>query len=123
MAKRKTGEFNLRIVHLPVVLTAQAVNGEVVPTWPDPPATLREYYAARDALSGGEQIVQGLNQSTGAEKWRIKGRAIPMSVSDRLKKKYTGELFNVTGVMRDTAETIINVERVHQQTTKQEGGQ
>lgn len=123
MAKSRTGAFNLRIVHLPVAYAAQAANGEEVPSWPDPPTILREYYAAREAMSGGEQIVQGLRNSTGGMKLRIKGRSIRMNDADRVKNKYTGEVFHVTGIMRDTDSTILNVERVVQQTTGQEGGQ
>ena len=122
MAKTRTGKYNLRIERLPVVYAAQTANGEEVPSWPDP-TPAQEYFAARLNLTGGEQIVQGLRNSTGSMKLSIKGRAIPFNAADRVRVKVTGELFNITGMSRDTGETILLIERVIQQTVAQEGGQ
>lgn len=122
MARVRTGERNLRIVICPRVLAAQSANGEEGESWPVP-ASGGEYFAARMTLSGSEQIVQGLRQSEGGMKLSIKGRSIPVKAYDRVQNKYTGEVFHVTGVMRDTAETVLLVERVVQQTVNQEGGQ
>jgi len=115
-----TGRYRDVASVLPRVLAAQGANGEQAESWPDPPAGgERLYPAARDALTGGELIVQGLRQSTGALKLRIKGRAIPVAASDRVKLVATGELFNVTGVAREHADTVLLVERAAQQTTGQ----
>lgn len=115
----KTGRFDLRIVRLARVLAAQSANGEEVESFPDPTPGSEEYFASREALSGGEQIVQGLRQSMGAMKLRIKGRAIAFDAFDRVKVKHTGEVFAVTSLYRDRADTVLVVERVHQQTTGQ----
>lgn len=115
-----TGQYRIRMSILPVVRAPQGANGEEVESWPDPPAGgERSYFAARDELSGGEEIVAGLRQSTGLMKLRIKGRSIPVTDSDRLKNKATGELFNITGVAREYTDTVLTVMRVPQQTTKQ----
>lgn len=112
-------EYNLRFLVLPRVLAAQAVNGEKVESWPDPPATSQYYFAAREGMSGAEQIVQGLRMTTGALKVRIKGRTAAVLATGRMKNVATGEVFNVVGVYRDFAETVVNLERVTQQSTSQ----
>lgn len=114
-----SGRYNLRIVVLARVPDDQTASGEIASTWPEPVAGTQEYFAARDALSGGETIAQGLNNSTGGMRLRIKGQSIAIEAGDRVKKKVTGELFNVSGVWRDDGETFVTVERVVQQTTKQ----
>ncbi len=118
--KTSTGRYRLRLVYLPRVLLAAGANNEQAETWPDPPADpVQEYFAARDSLSGGEQIAQGLRQEIGGMRLRIKGRSLPITAADRVKVKVTGELFNVVGVEREYAETVITVERVQQQVTSQ----
>lgn len=126
---RPTGRFDLRIVILRRVLGAAGDNNEKAETWPDPDVTAeaaaaatagaKEYFAARENMSAGETIAQGLREPLGTMKLRIKGRAIPVDTADRIRKKFTGEVFNVTGVMRESADTIILCERLHQQTTGQ----
>lgn len=112
----KAGEYDLRVTILPRVLATQTANGEEPETWPGPGA---DYFAARDSLSAGEVITQGIRQATGAMKLRIKGRSITVSAADRLKKKVTGEVFAITGVWREKGETVLLCERVHQQPTGQ----
>jgi head-tail adaptor len=113
------GRYRLRVVVLTRTLAAQAANGEEAETFSDPAAGTNEYFAAVEALSGGEQILQGLRQSTGGMRLRIKGESIAVAASDRVKKKGTGEVFAVTGLWRNDGETVLNVERVAQQTTGQ----
>jgi hypothetical protein len=117
--RAKTGEFNLRVVILRYTRGAKQANGEDLETWPDPADGTNEYYAARETLSAGEDIVQGIRNSTGSMKLRIKGRRIPVAAVDRLKVKSTGEVFEVTAVSRDSAETILSVERVRSQAVGQ----
>lgn len=117
--RAKTGEFNLRVVILRRVVGAKQSNGEDLETWPDPTAGTNEYYAARETLTAGETIVQGIRNSTGMMKLRIKGRAISASALDRLKVKSTGETFEITGLTRDGAETVLTIERVRSQTVGQ----
>jgi head-tail adaptor len=112
----KAGEYDLRVTILPRVLAAKATSGEEVPSWPGPG---NDYFAAREGLSAGETIAQGVAQATGSMKLRIRGRAIAVAAEDRLQKKATGELFNITGVWREKGETVILCERVHQQETGQ----
>ena len=116
---RKTGEYNLRIVVQRRVLGAKGANGEDTETWPDPDVGESEYFAAREAMSAGETIVQGIRNSTGTMKLRIKGRAIPVDSLDRIKVKHTGEVYNVTATVRDWDSTVITVERYRSQTVGQ----
>lgn len=111
----KSGEFDLRVTILARVLADQGANGEEVESWPEPGS---DYFAARDAITAGEDISQGIRQSTGGMKLRIKGRAITVSASDRLVKKATGEVFEIVGVAREKAETVLTCERVRQSTAQ-----
>lgn len=113
----KAGEYDLRITILPRVLAAQGDNGEEPESWPASGG--KDYFAARDSLSAGEVITQGIRQSTGAMKLRVRGRAISVAAYDRLKVKHTGEAFAVTGVWRERDDTVILCERVHQQSVGQ----
>jgi hypothetical protein len=121
MGKKATGQYRWRVVVLARVPGQKLASGEVPESWPDPAPGTGEYQAARDGFTAGETIVQGIRQSEGAMKFRIKGAKIPVSAADRLKLKTTGELFNVTGVSRDEGEyeTILTVERLHQQSVQQ----
>lgn len=121
MAKsvRATGRFDLRIVILRRVLGTPGGNNETPETWPDPDPGTGEYFASRETLSAGETIAQGMREPLGSMKLRIKGRAIPVDTADRIRKKYTGEVFNVVGVMRESADTVLMVDRVHQQAVEQ----
>lgn len=111
----KAGAFDLRITILARSLATQAANGEEVESWPDPGT---DYFAARDSVTAGEDIAQGIKQSTGGMRLRIKGRAITVSAADRVKKKATGELFEVVGVAREKEETVLTCERVRQSTAQ-----
>lgn len=111
----KAGEFDLRVTILPRVLASQSANGEEVESWPGPGT---DYFAARDAVTAGEDISQGIRQSTGGLRLRIKGRAITVSAADRVTKKATGEVFEVVGVAREKAETVLTCERVRQSTAQ-----
>ena len=113
------GRYNVRITILTVSRAAQATNGEEVESWPAHTAGTIEYWAAVEALSGGEQIVQGLRNSTGGMRLRIRGESIAVSASDHVKKKATGEEFAITGMWRNAGETFLNVERYAQQSTAQ----
>lgn len=112
----RTGDYRFRVQILTAVKAAKGDNGEEELSWPD---TGTAYSAARDALTAGETITQGLRQSTGAMKLRIKGRAIPVTTSDRLLMEETDEVFDVTGVEREVYDTVLSVERVAGQTTGQ----
>lgn len=117
MPRSPTSKYRLRIVVLPVARTRNEANNEDVEDWPERGG--KPYFASRESLSGGEEIAQGLRQSTGGMSLRIRGRAIPISASDRVKIKATGELYSVTGVSRDDDETIVQIERVTGQETPQ----
>lgn len=117
--RAKTGMFNLRVVILRYTRGAKQANGEYLETWPDPDDGTNEYFAARMSLNAGETIVQGLRNSTGAMNLRIKGRSIAVDARDKVKVKSTGELFEVTACSRDSAETVLSVERVRSQTVEQ----
>lgn len=112
------GKFSLRVTILPRVLAAKGANAEEPESWPGPGV---DYFAARVNLNAGEVITQDIRQATGTIKLRIRGRAIAVSAEDRLQKKVSGELFHITGVVRDEAEdeTILTCERVNPQTTAQ----
>lgn len=112
---RRTGRYDLRITILRRVQGEKGSNGAYAETWPDPDHGTGEYFAARDGLSAGEQIVQGIRNSTGAMKLRVKGRTIPVDARDRIRVKSTGEVFEVTGVYRDSTDTVINVDRMRGQ--------
>lgn len=111
-----TGQYDLRVTILPRVLATALPNNEQPASWPGPG---RDYFAARDALNAGETIAQGVNQALGSMKLRIKGRAIPVNAYDRLKKKVTGELFHIVGVIRESEDTVILCDRVNPQPTGQ----
>jgi head-tail adaptor len=115
--RTRTGQFNLRVVILRRVLGAKQDNGEDLQTWPEEGA--RGYYAARETLTAGEDIMQGINNATGSMKLRIKGRHITVDAFDRLMVKHTGEMFHIAGVSRDGAETVLSVDRVRSQTVGQ----
>ena len=112
---RRTGRYDLRIVIQRRVLGERQGNGEYAETWPDPTPGDAEYFAQRDSLTSGEQIVQGIRNSTGGMRLRIKGRAIPVDANDRVKVKSTGEVYEVSGVHRDGIDTVISVERLRGQ--------
>lgn len=115
--RTRTGQYNLRIVVLRRVLGAKQDSGEDLQTWPEEGA--RGYFAAREALTAGEDILQGINNATGSMRLRIKGRSIEVAAYDRVKVKHTGELFEIAGVSRDGAETVLSVERLRSQTVGQ----
>src|ERR1700709_1817523 len=106
--KTATGKFTLRFEHLPRVAGTTGATNETPDTWP---AAAESYSGARESLSGGEQVVQGIRQSTGAMRRGVRGRKVPIRAVDRVRVKATGEVFNVTGVYRDEAETVLTVER------------
>lgn len=112
----RAGEFDLRVTILTRQLAAQGDNGEEAESWPGPGT---DYFAARDSVTAGEDIAQGIRQATGGLRLRIRGRAIPVAASDRLKKKATGEIYEVVGVAREKAETVLTCERVRDQETGQ----
>jgi hypothetical protein len=114
-----TGKYRIRLRVMPCVYLTQGANGAKDPTWPDPGAGMNEWFAARDALNSGETIQQGIAQSTGFMKLRIKGRSIAIAAIDRVKMVVSGEVFNVTSVAREFADTVITIERAAQQTTAQ----
>lgn len=107
----KVGQYDLRVTVLARVLAAQSQNGEEVESWPEPGT---DYFAARDTITAGEDIAQGIRQSTGGMRLRIRGRAITVSASDRLVKKATGEVYDIVGVAREKEDTVLIVERVTQ---------
>jgi hypothetical protein len=113
------GKYKLRFLILPRVLGSAGSNNEREETWPDPPATDVRFFAARETMTGGETIVQGLRMSTGGMKIRARGRAISITDKDRIKNVATGELWNVTGMYRDEDSTVLTIERVTQQATAQ----
>lgn len=116
MARTRTGQYDLRVTILTRVLGTATGNNEQPESWPGPG---KGYFAARDAITAGEDISQGIRQSTGGMKLRIKGRAIAVSAADRVQKKATGELFEVIGVAREEGETVLTLSRVRDQETGQ----
>lgn len=112
----RAGEYDLRVTIYARQLAPQGVNGEEVESWP---GSGTDYFAARDALSAGETIAQGVREGTGSMKLRIRGRSIAVNAYDRLAKKATGEFYSVTGVWREKADTVLTCERVRPQATGQ----
>lgn len=102
-----TGRYDLRIVILTRTVGAQLATGDFTETWPEPTTGTNEYYAAREALTAGESIAQGVRASVDTMKLRIKGRAVAIEAVDRLKKKATGEIYQITGVWREKGETVV----------------
>ena len=112
------GKFRKRIEVLTVSLAAQGTNAEKVESWPDPTEGTNTYSAAVESFGANEVIAQGQNHSTGSKRLRIRGRAIAITTADRVRDKYTGEEFLVTGVARDDFDTIIDItRRVGQETS------
>ena len=109
------GQYRYRIVILSRVLAAKNASGEEVESWPDPPSGLNEYWAARDTQTAGETITQGLRQTTGSMKLRIKSpgtQGLPIYETDRLRLKTTGVVYAIAGVTREPGETVLDIERV-----------
>ncbi len=117
--RAKTGRYNLRVVILRRAAGAKQPNGEIAETWPDPDPGTSEYFAARESLSAGETITQGVRNATGTLKLRVKGRNIAVDARDRLKVKHSGEVFEVTALSRDEAETVLTAERLKPQSVQQ----
>ena len=117
-ARFPSGEYTLRIGVYPRVLATQAKNGQEPESWPN---EHKRYSARPENLNSGEQIQQGVSQSTGMRKLRIRGAKIPIAAVDRIKIVQSGEWYNVTAVSRDfdTDDTILSAERVPQQSTPQ----
>jgi head-tail adaptor len=115
VAKKTLGEYRTRLLHQKRELEPQGANGEEAESFAD----LLEYWAVRDQLSGGELITQGLAQNTGGMRLRIRGGSLPISAEDRLKNVVTDEVWRITGVAREDAETVLTCERQHQQTVAQ----
>ena len=118
-SKNKLGEYRTRMLLLKRESASQGDNGEEVESWPDPPSDPKSYWCKRENLTGGEDITQGLRQTTGAMKLRIRGGVLPIEATDRMKNSATGEVWAVTGISREDAETVVSCERVHQQTVAQ----
>lgn len=115
---RVTGEFRLRVMHLPRILQPQSKSGQEREEWA---ASGRKYYVAIEGPNVGEQMLQGVNQSTNIQRWRIKGRKIPIRDVDRMKDVVSGVIYNVTGVGRadDAPDTLLTVQQAAQQTAEQ----
>lgn len=113
------GKYDLRVTILVWSAGGQEANGEEPESWAEPAAGTGQYFAARDSLSAGESIVQGIRQATGLMKVRIKGRAIPVAATDRLRVNATGEAFGIVSVSRDKTDTILDCERVTRQAVGQ----
>jgi hypothetical protein len=109
------GKFRHRIVILSRVLAPKNATGDEVESWPDPPAGQNEYWAARDTQTAGETIADGLRQTTGAMKLRLKSpgtQGLPIYETDRRRMKVTGVVYAIAGVSREPGETVLDVERV-----------
>lgn len=114
-----SGQYRMRIVILTESRAAKGSNGEEIPSWPDPAEGTGSYYAAIEQFAANEVIAQGQNHATGSKRLRIRGRRIAVTTNDRIRDKVTDEVFNVTGVVRDGMETVIDVSRVNSQETDQ----
>lgn len=112
MARARTGQYDLRVTILPCVYAAPGGNNESAPSWPGPG---RDYSASRDTITAGEDIAQGIRQSTGGMRVRIKGGRIAVNAADRVRNKVTGELWEVVGVARERGETVLTLERARSQ--------
>lgn len=114
-----SGQYRMRIVILTESRAAKGANGEEIPSWPDPEEGTGSHYAAVEQFAANEVIAQGQNHATGSKRLRIRGRFLPVTVRDRIRDKVSGEVFNVTGVVRDGGETVIDVSRVNSQEADQ----
>jgi hypothetical protein len=106
--------FWMRIVHLPRVLDpVRRTNNEPVETWPDPIADSGRYSARPLALNAGEEIRQGVKESTNFLKLEIKGQKIPLKAFDRIRVVASGQLFRIVGdPVRNRRTTQISCESV-----------
>jgi head-tail adaptor len=112
MTMTPSGRYRKRIVILTVSRAAKGDNGEEIESWPEPEAGTNTYSAAVESFGANEVIGQGTNHATGTKRLRIRGRAIAVTVSDQVRDKVTGEVFHITGVVRDEYDTILDVSRV-----------
>lgn len=107
-----SAEYYLRIVVLPRVTTRRSGSNEPVEEWPENPDAKR-YSAKPLTLNAGEEIRQGVKESSDFLKLEIKGRAIPIEAVDRVKLLVGGRIYRlIAQPVRTRRETIISCESV-----------
>lgn len=106
--------YSLRIEVLRRSLTGNKLaNGEDEYTYLEPEPGRDTYYAKRLSLNAGEEIRQGVRESTTFLKLEIRGRSIPIEAVDRVRLKVSGQVFRMTGPpTRDRRVTVISLESV-----------
>lgn len=106
--------YSVRLVVLRRNLTGlKRANGEDVEEWPEPPEGTGRYSARRLALSAGEEIRQGVKESTSFIKLAIRGHKIPVEAVDRVRLEPDGPTYRLTGPpVRERRETILQLESI-----------
>lgn len=105
--------YSLRIKILRRTVGGKLPNGEDETIWPDPPAGVGSYSARRLNLNAGEEIRQGVRESSTFLKLELRGRSIPVEAVDRVKLVTSGQIYRLTGPpIRERRHTVINLESV-----------
>jgi hypothetical protein len=96
------GEYDTRLVFLPRSVAAADTFGEEVESWPDPPATVVEWWAAEVEPTAGEALTRAVQQTTGAVTFRLQGDATgSLTTYDRVKTKVDAVTYAVDGIRYD----------------------
>jgi hypothetical protein len=105
--------YDVRFTILRRTILDRTAENEPREDWPDPPAGNDRYTGKRLALSAGEDIGGGLQQSTGTIKLEIKGQKIPIAAVDRVRLLDTGRVYRITAdPVRTKRTTIITIESI-----------
>lgn len=108
-----SAEYYIRFRILRRVVTGQLSNGEPDETWPAPADGVDHYSAKPLALNAGEEIRQGVKESTNFLKLQIKGRGIAIEAVDRIELLPSGQVFRLTAApVRLQRETVITCESI-----------
>lgn len=99
----KVGEHNFKVVLLRESRAAKNSLGEDVESW----ATFAEYWAKREWLSAAQSTTDGGFRASGlAVRFTINGKPA-LTMKDRVRLKTTGQTFNVSSLIVENYETIV----------------
>lgn len=103
-------EYSLRILIIPRTLTGVKLpSGEDEELWNDD--TGKRYSAKRLALNAGEEIRQGVRESSDFMKLEIRGRNVPVEATSRVKLVHNGREYRITAEpIRERRVTILSIE-------------
>lgn len=101
-------QYWLRIVHCPRVIIRRAETNEGIEDWPEG----KSYTAKPLALNAGEEIRQGVKESSDFLKLEIQGHPAIEAV-DRIKIKSSGRVYRLTAQpIRERRTTVLTAESV-----------